>query len=389
MTHASSSGDRAALIRAIALAQTVRGTTAPNPAVGCVLVRDATVVGEGATAPVGGPHAEVVALRAAGDDARGATAYVTLEPCAHHGRTPPCTDALIAAGVVRVVHACTDPNPPAAGGSTTLRRAGIAVTGPDDVGALLAGTAAAQLEGFLTVVSHGRPHVTLKLAQTADGRLDPPDGQRWITGPTARRAVHRWRAAVDAVLVGSGTVLADDPQLDAREVPAPVQPRPVVFDTTLATPTDARVVRPGLLIVTASDDDAALRGVTDGPDRPRRRAVLEAAGAQLIEVPTGPDGRVVVAAGLAALAEHGITSVLAEPGPRLAAALIAADVVDRLVLHVALGLGSGTPARAVDLPAPWRLERVGGAGPDAVLHLVRIREHDGYRAMSAATAEER
>lgn len=358
--------DRAPLVRAIALAEQVRGTTAPNPAVGCVLVRDGQIVGEGATRPVGGAHAEVVALRAAGSRAAGACAYVTLEPCAHHGRTPPCTDALLAAGVTRVVHACADPNPPAAGGAATLRAAGVEVAGPEAVGELLAGTVAAQLEGFLTVVSRGRPHVTLKLAQTVDGQLTAPDGARFITGPAARRAVHRWRAAVDAVLVGSGTVQADDPQLDARHVPAVVQPRPVVVDTRLATPPDARVVRPGLLLITAAD-------AAGDPGRTARRRALEAAGAQLVEVACGPDGRLDLAAGLAGLAEQGISAVLAEPGRRLATALLDAGLVDRVVLHVALGLGGPGAARAVDLPTgpDWQLERLGGAGPDLVWQLRR------------------
>ncbi len=358
--------DCAPLVRAIALAEQVRGTTTPNPAVGCVLVREGEIVGEGATRPVGGAHAEVVALRAAGSRARGACAYVTLEPCAHHGRTPPCTDALIAAGVVRVVHACADPNPPAAGGAVTLRAAGVEVVGPDAISPLLADTVTAQLEGFLSVVSRGRPHVTLKLAQTADGQLTAPDGERWITGPAARRAVHRWRATVDAVLVGSGTVRSDDPQLDVRHVPAVVQPRPVVVDTRLRTPCDARVVRPGLLLVTAA-------GASKHGAWLERRDALEAAGAQLVEVACGPDGRLDLAAGLAALADHGICAVFAEPGRRLAEALLGADLVDRVVLHVAVGLGGLGMAPAVDLPTGpgWRLERVGGAGPDVVWQVRR------------------
>jgi diaminohydroxyphosphoribosylaminopyrimidine deaminase / 5-amino-6-(5-phosphoribosylamino)uracil reductase len=350
--------DRAHLARAVALAETVRARTAPNPAVGCVLVREERVVGEGATAPAGGPHAEVVALAAAGPDATGATAYVTLEPCAHHGRTPPCTDALAGAGVRRVVHGLADPNPPAAGGAAVLRRDGIEVAGPDTLGGTFAGVVAAQLEGFLTSMRTGRPHVTLKLAQTADGRLVAPDGARWITGAAARAAVHRWRRGVDAVLVGVGTVLADDPRLDVRLHPVPSwQPRPVVLDSDLRTPPGARVVARGALVLCGRDAD------------PARRDALVAAGAEVVEVDRGRDGRVDPAAALAALAPIA-TSVLAEPGGTLATALLGAALVDRLVLHVNPALGDGPPRHAVPVPAGWRIERAGGAGPDLLLHLV-------------------
>jgi diaminohydroxyphosphoribosylaminopyrimidine deaminase / 5-amino-6-(5-phosphoribosylamino)uracil reductase len=352
--------ERAALARAVALAETVRATTSPNPAVGCVLLRDGQVVGEGATAPVGGPHAEVVALAAAGADARGATAVVTLEPCAHHGRTPPCTDALRDAGVARVVIGHPDPNPVAAGGADVLRGHGLAVVGPLPPGAVLRDAVARQLEGFLTGVRTGRPHVTLKLAQTADGGLVAPDGARWITGAAARRAVHRWRAAVDAVLVGSGTVLADDPRLDARDVPVRRQPRPIVLDGRLRTPPHAAVVARGALIVTATDHRAA--------DAER----LRDAGAEVVAVPAADGGGVDLEAALAAIGATGVRSVLAEPGATLARALVAAGLADRVVLHVAPHLGDGRPARAVHHPpaAVWRPERTGGAGPDVILHLV-------------------
>jgi diaminohydroxyphosphoribosylaminopyrimidine deaminase / 5-amino-6-(5-phosphoribosylamino)uracil reductase len=361
VTATSASGDdRAHLARAVALAESVRARTSPNPPVGCVLVRDGRVVGEGATAPAGGPHAEVRALEAAGPAARGATAYVTLEPCAHHGRTPPCSDALIAAGVARVVHAQADPNPVARGGADALIRAGVAVTGPDAVGSLLTAVVGQQLEGFLRVVRTGRPHVTLKLAQTADGRLAAPDGRRWITGAAARRAVHRWRAAVDAVLVGSGTVLADDPGLDVRDVASDHQPRPVVFDARLRTPPTAKVARPGAIVVTSDRAPFAAR------------EALEATGVEVVAVPGAADGGVDLAAALAALAGCGVRTVLAEPGPTLAGRLVATDLVDRVVLHVAMTLGDGHPARAVTPPPgrTWRTERVGGAGEDLIVHLV-------------------
>jgi diaminohydroxyphosphoribosylaminopyrimidine deaminase / 5-amino-6-(5-phosphoribosylamino)uracil reductase len=359
-----SATDRANLARAVALAEGARGRTAPNPAVGCVLVRDDQVVGEGATAPPGGPHAEVVALTAAGERARGATAYVTLEPCAHHGRTPPCVDALCEAGVARVVYAHPDPNPVATGGGEVLRAREVRVTGPGQVGDLLRGAVAHQLEGYLTVVRRGRPHVTLKLAQTADGQLTAPDGARWITGPAARAAVHRWRSAVDAVLVGSGTVLADDPRLDVRHGPGAGegvrQPRPVVLDTRLRTPATATVVARGALVLCGP-------AATDA-----RRQALEEAGAEVVVVAVGEDGSLDLRAALRTLAAHGIAAVLAEPGSTLARALLDAELVDRLVLHVGLAVGDGPPRRVVAPAGTWETERVGGAGPDLVLHRVRI-----------------
>jgi diaminohydroxyphosphoribosylaminopyrimidine deaminase / 5-amino-6-(5-phosphoribosylamino)uracil reductase len=356
------------LARAIALAEPAVVPASPNPGVGCVLVRDGQVVGEGATAAPGGPHAEIAALRTAGTAADGASAYLTLEPCAHHGRTPPCTQALRAAGVRRVVFVHPDPNPLATGGADRLRDDGITVVGPRPCGDLLRGSVGRQLEGFLSAVTRGRPHVTLKLAQTTDGALHAPDGARWLTGPAARRSVHRWRASRDAVLVGSGTVLADDPRLDVRHVPAVRQPRPVVLDSRLRTPPEAHVARPGALVLTAPA----------GPSP--ARAALVARGVEVVDVPPTPaddaigsapgDGLDLHAA-LAELSARGITSVLAEPGRTLADALVAADLVDRLVLHVASGLGDGRPRRALDPPPGrrWRAERVGGVGPDLILHL--------------------
>ena len=352
--------DREALARAVAMAGASGPASSPNPGVGCVIVQDTRVVGEGITAPVGGPHAEAAALRDAGSDAAGATLATTLEPCTHHGRTPPCTDAILEAGVRRVVIAHPDVNPLAAGGAALLRAAGVEVVGPLEVTDPLRASVAVQLEGFLMAVTEGRPHVTLKLAQTTDGRLGAPDGRRWLTGPVARTAVHRWRAERDAVLVGSGTVVTDDPQLDVRHVACTRQPRPVVLDARLRTSPTARVARPGAIVVTA-------------PDTPveRRLALLER-GVEVVEVPAGPAGGVELPAALAALADLGVTTVLAEPGATLAHALVAADLVDRLVLHVAVDLGTGAPIRAVPDPpgGPWAIERSGGAGRDLVLHLV-------------------
>jgi diaminohydroxyphosphoribosylaminopyrimidine deaminase / 5-amino-6-(5-phosphoribosylamino)uracil reductase len=367
-TPPSTTVDRGWLARAIAVAARAGTRAHPNPVVGCVLVRDGQAVGEGASEPAGGAHAEVVALRMAGTRARGATAYVSLEPCTHHGRTPPCTEALEAAGVARVVFVHPDPNPVAAGGGAALRAAELRVDGPLPSGDLLRVTVAAQLEGFLQVVRLGRPHVTLKLAQTLDGSLVAPRTDRWITGPTARRAVHRWRAASDAVLVGIGTVLADDPRLDVRDVPAGRPPRPVILDTDARTPLDAAAARAGTL---------ALVGV-DAP--PGAVDALRRSGVEVRQVATDPTGRLDVGAALAALAEAGVTRVFAEPGARVAASLLAADVVDRVVWHVAPQLGAGPWRPAVSLPGAWRLERLGGAGTDVIVQQVRDRDGPGAGA---------
>jgi diaminohydroxyphosphoribosylaminopyrimidine deaminase / 5-amino-6-(5-phosphoribosylamino)uracil reductase len=356
--------DRRWLARAIALAETARVISSPNPGVGCVLVHGDRIAGEGATRPTGGPHAEAVALAEAGATAAGATAYVTLEPCAHHGRTPPCADALVAAGVRRVVIAHPDPNSLARGGARVLTDADVEVVGPLDADDLYRRTVAAQLEGFLTTVVDGRPHITLKVAQTTDGKLTAPEG-RWVTGPLARRAVHRWRASVDAVMVGVGTVLADDPRLDVRDVPASHQPRAVVVDSQLSTPPGSAVVRPGTLVITTERADE------------QRTQLLRRAGVDIQVVAADPAGRVALPSAAAALVRWGITSVLAEPGATLARALLDADLVERLVVHVA-DHGTGTFVVPALIPAPqtrWQVERFGGIGPDAVIHLRRVRQH--------------
>ena len=330
-------GVRTALERALALGRGVAGTTAPNPPVGCVLLRDGEIVGEGATAPAGGPHAEVRALAAAGARARGAMAVVTLEPCAHTGRTGACTDALLAAGVTDVVHLVADPNPAAAGGAAVLRRAGVAVTDAAALHPDLAAAATHDLRGFLALVAHGRPHVTLKLAQDRTGATVPPAGG-YLTGAAARRHVHALRAEVDAVLVGGATVRADDPRLDVRDVAAARQPRAVVLTTGGDLPTSARLLARRPLVIV-------------GPGTPADRiATLSAAGAEVVRVDGDADGPGLAAA-LAALPDLGILSVLAEPGPRLAAALLAADLVDAAELHVA-GTSVAPARTAVALPGP-------------------------------------
>lgn len=317
-------GDAAHLARALLLAERGRGTTSPNPMVGCVITNGADRVGEGWHERAGGPHAEVMALEAAGDRAEGGTAYVTLEPCDHHGRTPPCSSALVRAGVRRVVYGMADVDPVAAGGSRTLAAAGVEVA-EHPLGAF----AARQNRVFVTTVRRQRPHVTLKLAQTPDGALVPSTG-RWITGPAARRHVHRLRARVDAVLVGVGTVLSDDPRLDVRHGPAPPrQPRAIVLDSTGRTPPDARVVRPGTLMLTTDRAGAAWR------------AEVARSGAESVAVAGDATGRVALAAALGVLFQRGIRSVLAEPGATLAEALARAELIDRCVLHT----GSGRPRR--------------------------------------------
>jgi len=322
-------------LRAAALGRTAAGRSGPNPPVGCVLVRDGAVVGEGATDVAGGPHAEVVALAAAGAQARGAVAIVTLEPCAHSGRTGPCTEALIAAGVREVHIMLRDPDPRAAGGLRRLREAGVDVVEVADSLPEVAAQVVHDLRGFVTRVHAGRPHVTLKLAQDLDGRTAPgPSG--YLTGVAARTRVHRLRADVDAVLVGSATVRSDDPQLDVRHGPSRRSPRPVVLATGADVDPAARVVARGAIVLVGQ---AAT---------PAACARLAAAGADIVRVPSAQDGAggIDLRAGLAALLDRRILTVLAEPGPRLAQALLVAGLVDAVELHVA------GASRAIERTAP-------------------------------------
>jgi diaminohydroxyphosphoribosylaminopyrimidine deaminase/5-amino-6-(5-phosphoribosylamino)uracil reductase len=285
--------------------------------VGAVVVSGGEVVAEGWHARLGEAHAEAMALRLAGDRARGSTLYVTLEPCVHHGRTPPCADAIIAAGIVRVVIAAEDPNPVAAGGAAKLRAAGIEVeTG------VLAEEARELNAAFFNSFTATRPWVTLKLAVSRDGAVADPTGRRrWITNEASRREVHRMRANVDAVAVGRGTVIADDPDLTVRDGPAPRrQPTRVIFDTTLAIPPEARVVR-------TARDVPTIVVAGKGPD-PARREALEQHGVHVIEAQDLP-GELVT------LRELGILSILLEGGPRLAGAFLSAGLVDRVALFQA------------------------------------------------------
>jgi diaminohydroxyphosphoribosylaminopyrimidine deaminase/5-amino-6-(5-phosphoribosylamino)uracil reductase len=299
------------LERALELAATHAGRGYPNPTVGAVVLGShGAVVGEGVTEPAGGPHAEVVALEAAGEAARGGALFATMEPCAHHGRTPPCVDRILTAGVARVVAGCADPSAEAGGGAGRLREAGV------DVELLDRPEARRQNEAWRTWVTRGRPHVTLKLAASLDGRVAVP-GRRWVTGEQARRRVHELRAAVDAVAVGMGTVRADAPRLDVRDAPVVRTPRRLAFG----------------------------RGpLPEGSELELRRGPL--------------------AGELRALGADGIQSLLLEGGPTLATSFLVENLVDRLLVFVApVVAGDGPPLlgplpEPLDLGAP-ELERVG------------------------------
>ncbi|WP_084385752.1 bifunctional diaminohydroxyphosphoribosylaminopyrimidine deaminase/5-amino-6-(5-phosphoribosylamino)uracil reductase RibD [Rhodococcus sp. WMMA185] len=338
MHHKNSAADLdAAMQIAIGAAESARGFTSPNPAVGAVVLDSSgRIAGVGMTQPPGGPHAEIVALREAGDAARGGTAVVTLEPCNHHGRTGPCSQALIDAGVVAVHYAVGDPNPEAKGGGETLASAGIQV----GTGLREREVERGPLRAWLHQQRTGRPHVTWKYAATLDGRSAAADGtSQWITGPEARERVHADRAKLDAIVVGTGTVLADNPRLTAR-----------MADGSLASHQPVRVVV----------------GLTDIP---RSAHVLDDSAPTLL-LPTRNVNEV-----LEALAEY--TDVLLEGGPRLAGAFLAAGRVDRIQAYLApLVLGAGTAAvadagvRTIDGALRFRHESVETIGPDVLLTLV-------------------
>jgi diaminohydroxyphosphoribosylaminopyrimidine deaminase/5-amino-6-(5-phosphoribosylamino)uracil reductase len=303
------------LERALELAERGRGTAYPNPVVGAVLVQGREVVGEGWHQRKGEAHAEVIALEAAGERARGATLFVTMEPCTHHGSTPPCTDAVLAAGVAKVVAGSLDPNPEAGGGLEVLRVAGVETEHLDSA------AARAQNEAWRVWVAGERPFVILKLALTLDARVAVP-GSRWVTGEESRQRVHELRAQVDAVAVGMGTVRADDPQLTARDVDKASQPRRLAF---------GRGPLP---------DGSQLELRTDG-----------------------------LKDELAALAAEGVQSILLEGGPTLATSFLRADLVDKVLLFVAPWIAGSGPSFAPDLPAPVELRRltVEQVGDDVLL----------------------
>ena len=311
--------DHGMMARALQLAERGLWTTSPNPRVGCVLVREGEIVAEGWHERAGEPHAEVHALRAAGELARGATAYVTLEPCSHHGRTPPCAEALIGAGVSRVVAAMRDPNPLVAGnGLAMLQAAGI-----ETACGLLENEARELNIGFVARMTRGRPWLRLKAAASLDGKTALNNGvSQWITGPDARRDGHRWRARACAILTGIGTVRDDDPQLSVREVDTPRQPLRVVVDSKLEIPLTAKILRGGPVLVAAAVDDE------------KRANSLRATGAEVV-VLLNPDGKVELSGLLEELGRRGINEVHVEAGFKLNGSLLREGLVDELLLYLA------------------------------------------------------
>jgi len=348
----SEATDHALMARALELAGRASASADPNPAVGCVIVRDGRIVGEGFTQRAGGNHAEIEALDAAGDAAAGATVYVTLEPCAHRGRTDPCAEALIAAKVARVVFALEDPNPLVAGkGAAMLGAAGIATESP-----LLADAARAVNCGYFSRRERSRPWMRLKMAASLDGRTALANGQsQWITGEAARRDVHRWRARSSAVMTGIGTVLADDPSLTARvENPGidVVQPKRVIVDSHLRTPPGAGILKQEgeVIVFTAVAADGSRPGADpdENAARAASRHALEAAGARIETVPADP--RCDLGAVVARLGALEINTVWLEAGPALSGAMLAAGLVDELVLYFAPCLLGDGAKGLVSLP---------------------------------------
>jgi diaminohydroxyphosphoribosylaminopyrimidine deaminase/5-amino-6-(5-phosphoribosylamino)uracil reductase len=311
--------DHIFMARALRLAAKGLNTTTPNPRVGCVLVRDGIVVGEGWHEKAGSPHAEVHALQAAGDRAKGATAYVTLEPCSHFGRTPPCADALVEAGVARVVAAMTDPNPQVSGrGLARLEAAGIATAE-----GLLRAEAEALNIGFVSRMTRGRPWLRLKVASSLDGKTALNNGNsQWITSPEARRDAHHWRARSCAMLTGIGTVRDDDPQLTVRDFPVTRQPLRVVVDSRLETPLNARILDGGNVLIVAAQADE------------RRVAALQQRGAEVIVLANG-QGKVDLPQLLQELGRRGINEVMSEAGFKLNGSLLREGCVDELLIYQA------------------------------------------------------
>jgi len=318
--------DQQHMAEALRLAEKGLYTATPNPRVGCVIVRDGEAIGSGWHEKTGGPHAEIMALRAAGARARGATAYVSLEPCSHHGRTPPCADALIEAGIARVVAAMQDPNARVAGGGfAALRAAGIEVES-----GLMQEEARALNVGFVARMSRGRPWLRMKIAASLDGGTALANGRsQWITGPEARRDGHAWRARACAVLTGIGTVRDDDPQLDVREIETTRQPLKVVVDSRLQLPLSAKLLASGRVLVAAAVDDK------------NSIAALRDKGAEVVVLPNA-QGKVELAELLRELARRELNEVHVEAGVKLNGSLLVAGLVDELLIYLAPSiLGDG------------------------------------------------
>jgi len=360
--------DRRYMALALTLARRGLGNVWPNPAVGCVIVQNGRILGRGWTQPGGRPHAERMALDQAGATARGATAYVTLEPCAHHGRTPPCAEALVAAGITRVVSALTDPDLRVSGrGHAILRAAGIAVAE-----AVLEPEARALQQGFLTRVALGRPMLTLKLASSFDGRIATASGEsRWITGPQARARVHALRASHDAVLVGAGTARADDPQLTVRGLGISRQPVRVIAARYLDLPR-------GRLAASVPEAPLWLAHGADAP--PDARAFWRDLGADLLEIPQ-ENQRLDPAFLLQTLGSKGLTRVFCEGGGQFAASLLGAGLVDHLI-GVTAGVILGADARpgigalglgALATAPRFALSATETLGGDVLHHWTRIQ----------------
>ena len=345
--------DLAFMARALELAARGLYTTSPNPRVGCVIVREGVTVGEGWHQRAGEAHAEIHALRAAGELAHGATAYVTLEPCSHYGRTPPCADALIAAGVRRVVAAMSDPNPQVAGhGLERLAAAGI------EVACGLMEDEARELNiGFVARMTRGRPWLRLKAAASLDGKTALQNGaSQWITGPQARQDGHRWRARACAILSGIGTVRQDDPQLNVRGVDGVRQPLKAVVDSRLELSPSARLLADGQLLLLGA-------GVNDDGYQ-QRAAALRERGVEILDLPDGK-GRVDLHALLCELARRGVNEVHVEAGSRLNGALLAAGLVDEFLFYLAPCLIGDAARGLFALPALQTLEEK---------HCLQIRE---------------
>jgi diaminohydroxyphosphoribosylaminopyrimidine deaminase / 5-amino-6-(5-phosphoribosylamino)uracil reductase len=311
--------DHAYMAHALRLAERGLYSTTPNPRVGCIIVRNGQVIGEGWHQKAGEPHAEINALMQAGMAAQGATAYVTLEPCSHHGRTPPCADALIGVGVAKVIAAMQDPNPHVSGtGLARLRAAGIEVQC-----GLMEAQARTLNEGFIKRMLLGHPLVRIKTASSLDGKTALSSGEsKWITGEAARADVQRLRARSCAILTGIGTVLADNPHMNVRGIETARQPIKVIVDSTLQTPPGANILQGAKTIIACAAPDAG------------KAAALEAAGAEILCLP-GADGKVDLPALLSRLAQKGINEILTEAGPRLNGALLSAGLADEWVQYIA------------------------------------------------------
>ncbi len=366
-----SSFDNDMMARALRLARRGLYTTDPNPRVGCVIVRDEEIVGEGFTSPIGGPHAEANALLMAGDAARGATVYVTLEPCSHHGRTPPCSDALIKAGVKRVVYSVADPNPQVNGsGAAALQAAAIKVSS-----GLMAAQARELNIGFFHRMTMGRPWVTVKVGASIDGKTALANGtSQWITGEESRADVQRQRARSSAIMTGSGTIFADDPRLTVRAPEIDMQGRHVlrvICDSPLKTPSTAKIFKePGsVLLFTTRDDETLI-------------APLVAVGAEVLQVAADENGRVDLPSALKALDTRGCNELLVEAGPRLSGRLVELGLVDELLIYMA-PIVLGNESRSMfampqieTMAARWnyQLHDVGRTGKDMRVRLRPVKQ---------------